>query len=108
MVDFSTFAATSTLLASESSQMRHHIEGEKTKDAVDDLSRLKDVKFKLNGVINAVVRESPIPIEVIYNKEVEKLRIEEYDAKAAPMPIKFDISDSYSGIESLKMVRLET
>ena len=46
---------------------------------------------QMNAFTDPIVTESPIPLEVLYNSEIEKIRVLEYEKQAAPCPIKFDI-----------------
>ena len=39
---------------------------------------------------------------------MERIRTLEYSKNLPPMPIFFDISDSYSGIETTKLVKIES
>ena len=45
---------------------------------------------------------------MLYNKKVETIRLIEYEGRVVPQPIHFDVSDSYAGIETTKLVRLES
>lgn len=53
------------------------------------------------------VYESKLPIEILYNKKIERIRANEYSKNKPPKPIHFDIADSYSGIETTKLIRIE-
>ena len=68
--------------------------------------RLKEVVCKLNGVSFTKIIESPIPIQVLYNDKIERIRLDESDYNSPPTPLKFDISDSYTGLETTKLVRI--
>lgn len=73
---------------------------------MQELMRLKEVVCKLNGVSFTKIIESPIPIQVLYNDKIERIRLDESDYNSPPTPLKFDISDSYTGVETTKLVRI--
>ena len=55
---------------------------------------------------DSVVLKSPIHLNVLYNQKIERIRVLEYENRSAPMPVKFDVSENYSGSPSKKMVTL--
>lgn len=61
----------------------------------------------MTGMVNPVISESTLPIQVIYNSKIERIRILEFETEKPPQPVKFDISDAYSGLEYQKLVRIE-
>ena len=56
-------------------------------------------------LVNAI-KESPLPLQVIFNAKVEKIRFTEYENKHFPQPIRFDISDSYTGEPHKKLIKI--
>ena len=61
----------------------------------------------MTGMVNPVIAESSLPIQVIYNSKIERIRILEFEIEKPPEPVKFDISDAYSASEYQKLVRIE-
>ena len=54
----------------------------------------------MTGMVNPIIEESSIPIQVLYNKKIDKIRFLEYEGKSNEQPIRFNISEAYSGIET--------
>ena len=66
---------------------------------IEDIKRMADSKRQMTGMVNPVISESTLPIQVIYNSKIERIRILEFETEKAPQPVKFDISDAYSGLD---------
>ena len=54
-----------------------------------------------------LVFESKLPMQIIYNKKIEKVRVNEVLKKEAPQAIQFDISDCYSGATTKKLLKIK-
>lgn len=52
------------------------------------------------------MKESPLPLQVIFNAKIESIRFTENEKKHAPQPIRFDISDSYTGEPHKKLIKI--
>ena len=57
---------------------------------------------------NPVVTESSIPIQVLYNMKIERIRILEYEKRSPPLPIHYNIAEAPSGQPSLKEVTIKS
>ena len=55
-----------------------------------------------------VVLESSIPLIFFYNEKVERIRVLEYERHSVPLPIRFDVSESYSGGANTKLITIES
>ena len=64
-------------------------------------------KETVTSVDRSRVYESKLPIEILYNKKIERIRTNEYSKNKPPKPIHFDIAESYSGIDTTKLIRIE-
>ena len=45
---------------------------------------------------------------MLYNNKIERIRVLEYEKHSAPLPIKFDISDGYSGVPTQKIIKIQS
>ena len=52
------------------------------------------------------MKESSIPLAVLYNTRVERIRVLEYEKNYPPQPVHFDISESYSGAAKKRLVKI--
>ena len=68
------------------------------------IKRIEDAKQNLAPIMNDKINESPIPLQVLYNEKVERIRMLEHDMRIAPASIKFDISDGFTGVTSNKRI----
>lgn len=75
---------------------------------MDIIQKIQDAKESVSNVDRSRVKESTIPLEILYNNKVERIRTLEYSKNKPPMPIHFDISDSYSGVTTTKLIRIES
>ena len=55
-----------------------------------------------------MIAESTLPLQVLYNSKIERIRFLEYEIERPPQPIKYEISDAYSGSHTQKLIRIET
>lgn len=73
------------------------------------MSKIQETKQQgFLKIDRAVIKESDIPIQALFNRKVERIRIHEYAQKIAFQPIHFQILESCSGKESLMQVHLES
>ena len=54
-----------------------------------------------------LVYECQLPLQVLYNRKIERIRVSEYEKHWAPRAIHFEISDSLSGQKTKKMIKIE-
>ena len=54
------------------------------------------------------VLQSHLPIQVIYNSEVDRIRAMEQDNESAPAPIHFTIQPGNSGLPTERVFRIES
>ena len=57
---------------------------------------------------NPVVTESKLPLSLVYNDKIERIRVFEYESSTPPQPIKFEFSDGFAGIDAKKLVRISS
>ena len=70
------------------------------------IKRIDEAKQNLAPILQSIIKESPVPLQVLYNRKIDRIRVLEFDMQIPPAAIKFDISDSYSGEKSKKLIRL--
>ena len=75
---------------------------------VKEMKRLRDAARNITAMGKPRVTESSLPIQVLYNSKIELIRLNEFEANSVLQPIKFDISEDYTGVKTQKLVRLES
>lgn len=75
---------------------------------IKDISSLKDAELQMTAFMNPVVHESDIPLQVLYNQKIERIRVLEYERHSAPLPIMFDISECYDGMPSKRRIKIQS
>ncbi len=68
---------------------------------------MQEVSRELYVLDRKQIKLSSIPLQVLYNKKVERIRAIEYSENKPPEPIRFDIQDSLTGKKNLVEVKLE-
>ena len=102
MPDFTLSAVQSCSVSVDAEDAVHEVK----KQDFEVIKRMSDAKQNLAPIIQSIIKESAIPLQVLYNRKVERIRVMEYDKSLAPAPIKFDISDSYTGVKSKKLIQI--
>jgi hypothetical protein len=64
-------------------------------DDFKELQAIKEAKFEMKGLQTRKIKFSNLPLELLYNDEIEKIRAIEFKAKKPPEPIKFQIQESH-------------
>ena len=79
---------------------------EEQENAIFLIKRIDQAKLNLGPLLQSIVKESSIPLQVLYNRKVERIRVLECDTNLPPAAIKFEISDSYTGVNSKKLIQI--
>ena len=74
---------------------------------LNSIRDILDSKDTVTSVDRSRVFESKVPIEILYNKKIERIRTNEYSKNEPPNPIHFDIAESYSGVATTKLIKIE-
>ena len=75
---------------------------------IEMISSLKDSSNNMTAFCNPIVTISQIPIQVLYNEKTDSIRVFEYEKQTPPLPIRFDVSECYAGVEAVKLVKIES
>ena len=75
---------------------------------LNEMHNLRDAKNQMTAFHDPIARESQLPIQVLYNAKIERIRVLEYERHSVPLPIKFDVSDGYSGVPSQKIIKIQS
>lgn len=57
--------------------------------------------------MHPAVKECNIPMKILYNEKIERIRFAEYDCELPPNAIHFVIADALNGNESEKQVQIK-
>ena len=71
------------------------------------LKRMNDANQTLGPQSQPLVYESNIPLPVLYNTRMEKIKIADLLRKNEPQSIHFDISEALSGYANRKLVTIK-
>lgn len=74
--------------------------------ALTELKRLLESQDQMTALTNPVVKESSLPLQILFNDKFERIRVAEYETETAPKPIKYEIYDCFSGVPSRKIVKI--
>lgn len=58
--------------------------------------------------MHPAVKECNLPLKILYNEKVERIRFAEYDCELPPNAIHFVIADALNGNESEKQVNIKS
>ena len=73
---------------------------------MDEIKSLIRDRQQQSKVCKRQVKESEIPLSVLYNEKVERIRSTEQSVRSAPMAIRFKITDSHTGKSTRRHVEL--
>ena len=79
---------------------------EEQEQTIHLIKRIDQAKLNLGPLLQSIVKESNIPLQVLYNRKVERIRVLECNTCQPPAAIRYEISDSYTGVNSKKLIQI--